>query len=290
MKRKTKDGGILEFVFYVCFFLVSAYLTLVLLSPLLIQSDNRILLGIGAASYISNILMCHQLPERSLELFGQYMPICSRDTGLFLGVFIACVASFYSRRLPSILKSSWLAVLSVVPLGIDGLIQLLGFWESTNDIRLATGLFAGFCISYYTVNVFIGEPKFSRRASNALLVLLPFLAVLLVASVYVGDTYRTKAEILSRAKAINNTTDINVFYIAPRAFSSSIGRDEYLRNYNDVVLSDVVRMGGGSHQYGVWVAVASGSSSNGRYVFASGKVDDYFYDAMSGELIAEFEH
>jgi hypothetical protein len=38
------------------------------------------------------------------------------------------------------------------------------------------------------------------------------------------------------------------------------------------------------------VAVASNSSSSGRYVFASGNVDDYFYDAMSGELIAEFEH
>jgi uncharacterized membrane protein len=289
LKRK-KESEILEFIFYLCFFLISVYLLLIFLSPLFIQLDNRFLLGIGAVGYISNVVMCHQLPERSLYLFGQYMPICTRDSGLFLGVFIACILSFASSKLPSFLKSSWLALLSVVPLGIDGVTQLLGFWESTNEIRVATGLFAGFCISYYAVSVFVGQPRWSRRASNALLALLPFLAILLAASVYVGGTYRTKAEILSKTKAINNFTDIKVFYIAPRAFSSSIARDEYIRNYNDTVLNDAARIGGSSNPYGVWVAVASNCSGQGRYVFASGNGSNYFYDAMSGELIAEFEH
>ena len=288
MKRKKQSSNVLEFIFYLCFFLISAYLVIVLLSPLLIQSDNRILLGIGAVSYISNVLMCHQLPERSLELFGQYMPICSRDTGLFLGAFIACIASFASSKLPKFLKSSWLAILSIIPLGIDGVMQLLGFWESTNESRLATGLLAGFCISYYAVNVFIGQPDVNRRAFTALLLLLPFLAILLGASIYVGGSYRTKSEILSKAKAINNDMDIKVFYIAPRAFSTSIRNDEYLRNYNDTVLDDVVKIGG-SNPYGVWVAVAS-DNSNGRYIFASGRGSNYFYNAMGGELIAEFKH
>jgi uncharacterized membrane protein len=287
--KSKKQSGVLEFVFYLCFFLISVYLAIVLLSPLLIQSDNAILLGIGAVSYISNVLMCHQLPERSLELFGQYMPICSRDTGLFAGAFIACIASFSSTKLPKVLKNSWLAILSVVPLGIDGVMQLLGFWESTNAIRLATGLFTGFCVSYYAINVFVGPPSIDRRAFAAFLVLLPFLAILFGASVYVGSGYQTKAEVLSKAKAINNDTDIKVFYIAPRAFSSSIRSDEYLRNYNDTVLSDVAGMRGSSNQYGVWVAVASNGSS-GRYIFASGKGSNYFYDAMSGGLIAEFMH
>jgi len=289
LKRKMQSSHVLEFIFYLCFFLVSVYLFLIILSPLLIQSDNRILLGIGAVSYISNVLMCHQLPERSLELFGQYMPICSRDVGLFAGVFVACIASFASDKLPKVLKSSWLAILSVVPLGVDGVVQLFGFWESTNASRFATGLFAGFCISYYAVNVFVGPPRLSKRTLTALLVLLPFLAILLGTSVYVGSGYRTKSEILSKAKAINNDTDIKVFYIAPRAFSSSIRNDEYLRDYNDTVLSDVSRIRSSSGAYGVWVAVASGDS-NGRYIFASGNGSNYFYDAMSGELIAEFKH
>jgi uncharacterized membrane protein len=290
LKRKTDSSEILELVFYVLFFLLSLYSFLILLSPLLIQSSNRIPLGMGAVSYLFNVLMCHQLPERSLELFGQYMPICSRDTGIFLGVFLACILSFVSSKLPGFLKSSWLAILSAVPLGVDGVIQLLGFWESTNTSRLVTGLIAGFCISYYAIGVFIGEPRLSRRTLTAVLMLLPVLVILLAASIYVGGVYQTKAEILSKAKAINNVMDIKVFYIAPRAFSSSIVRDQYLSGYNDTVLSDVAKMRGGSNPYGVWVAVASNASSNGRFVFASGSGSNYFYDAMSGELIAEFEH
>lgn len=289
MKSKKQGNRTLDFIFYACFFIVTLYLLLILLSPLFIQSDNRILLGIGAVSYISNVLMCHQLPERSFELFGQYMPICSRDAALFIGAFVACIASFYSERLPNFMKSSWLAILSIVPLGIDGVMQLLGFWESTNEIRLLTGLFAGFCISYYAVYVFIGQPRWSRTALKALVVPAFFLVILLGAAVYIGGNYQTKSEVLSKTKAINNATGIKVFYIAPRAFSVSIRSDEYLKNYNDTVLSDVARIDGSS-QYGVWVAVASGSYNNGRYVFASGNGNNYFYDAMSGELMAEFEH
>ena len=290
-KRPEKIGGIPEFIFYLCLFLVLLYTVLVLLSPLLIQSSNRVLLGIGAASYIFNVLMCHQLPERSFQLFGQYMPICSRDTGLAVGVVAACGLSFISSKLPRVLKSSWVAVLSIVPIGVDGTMQFMGLEESTNVIRFATGLIASFFISYYAVSVFIGEPQVSRRALKAILAVTPLLIILLAASFYFGSGYQTKAEILSKAKAINNEQDIKVFYLAPRAFSSSIARDTYLSNYNDTVLSDVARIGSGANAYGVWVAVASDTSENvGKYVFASGKGRDYFYDAMSGELIAEFEH
>jgi len=233
--------------------------------------------------------MCHQLPERSFELFGQYMPICSRDTGLFFGVFLACVLSFTSSRLPRVLKSGTLAILSIVPLGADGVMQLIGFWESTNLIRFATGIIAGFFISYYAINVFIGEPKLKRRALQYALLVLPLVLTLLAASLYVGDHYRTKSEIISKTKAINNAMDIKVFYIAPRAFSSSIPRDSYLSGYKDTVLSDVARIGDSKHPYGVWAAVVSNASKNdGRYIFASESSENYFYDAMSGELIEKF--
>lgn len=291
LKRKKDGNGVLELIFYISFLLVSLYLLLILLSPLFIQSDNRVVLGLGAVSYLLNVLMCHQLPERSLELFGQYMPICSRDTGLVAGVFFACLLSFRSSRLPHILKSSALAILSVIPIGIDGMMQLLGFWESTDPIRLATGLISGFFISYYAVNVFLGEPRLSRRALRWTWVFLPLLLAILAASVYVGSTYQTKSEIISKTKTINNAMDIKVYYIAPRAFSSSIPRDPYLSGYDDTVLGDAVKIGDSRHPYGVWVAVISNASKNeGRYIFASGSGENYFYDARSGELIGEFRH
>jgi len=288
---KRKNTGILEVMFYISFLVVSVYLLLVLLSPLLIQSDNRVLLSLGAASYIFNVLMCHQLPERSFELFGQYMPICSRDTGIFAGIFLACTLSFISSRLPSILKSGKLAVISLVPLGVDGVMQLLGFWESTNSIRFVTGFLAGSFVSYYAVSVFIGQPKINRKALQYTLLLLPLFLAFFAASLYLGERYLTKSEVISKAKAINNIMDIKVFYIAPRAFSSSIARDPYLSGYQDTVLDDVARIGGSAHPYGAWVAVVSNSSkSEGRYIFASGSSENYFYDAMSGELVGKFMH
>ena len=290
MKRKG-CSEIFELIFYFSFLLVSLYLLLVLLSPLLIQSDNRVALGLGAVSYLFNVLMCHQLPERSFELFGQFMPICTRDTGIFAGVFLACLLSFGSSKLPRLMKSGALAVLSVVPLGIDGTMQFLGFWESTNNIRFATGLIPGFFISYYAINVFMGEPRLGRRVLQWTWVLLPILLIVLVASAYVGSTYQTKSEIISKTKAINNATDLKVFYIAPRAFSSSIPRDPYLGGYDDSVLGDAVMIGNDRHPYGVWVVVVSNATKNdGRYIFASGSGENYFYDAMGGELIGEFRH
>lgn len=276
-------------IFYVCFFLVLLYTLLVVLSPLLIQMDKGVLLGMGAVSYIFNVLMCHQLPQRSLLLFGEHMPLCSRDTGLFFGVVVACFLSFISSKLPSFLKLPHLSAISILLLGVDGVLQFFGVWESTNAVRLATGLAAGFSIAYYAIWVFVGKPKRSRKlAVHAILALLPLLALLLLASFYVGGRYQTKSEVLSKAKAINNSSSITVFYIAPRAFSSSIPSDVYVRDYNDTVLRDVARIGSNSHPYGVWVAVFS-NESHGRYVFASEGVN-CFYDAMSGELIGKFEH
>ena len=291
LKRKKDGNGILELIFYLSFLLVSLYLLLTLLSPLFIQSDNRVVLGLGAVSYLFNVLMCHQLPERSFELFGQYMPICSRDAGLFFGVFFACLLSFRSSKLPRILKPGALAILSVIPIGADGMMQLLDFWESTNPIRFATGLISGFFISYYAINVFIGEPRLSRRALRWTWVFLPLLLAILAASVYIGSAYQTKSEIVYKTKTINNVMDIRVYYIAPRAFSSSIPKDPYLSGYDDTVLGDAVKIGDSGHPYGVWVAVVSNTSKNdGRYIFASGSGENYFYDAMSGELIRKFGH
>lgn len=244
-------------------------------------------MGVGAVSYIFNIFMCHQLPQRSFFIFGEQMPVCSRDASLFFGVLLAFVLS--AAKLPSFLKKPHLSVLSVILLGIDGVLQLIGVWESTNLIRAFTGFFAGFVITLYVIEVFVGEWRFNRKlVLRAFLSVLPVLILLLLSSFYVGGIYLTKSEVLTRAKAINNSPFIKVFYIAPRAFSSSIPSDVYVQDYNDTVLNDVARIGNGKHSYGVWVAVFS-NESHGRYVFASEGVN-CFYDAMSGEFIGMFEH
>jgi uncharacterized membrane protein len=94
------------------------------------------------------------------------MPVCSRDTGIFLfatiGLLMAMVARPASsvsrvliRMLPSRARSFvegripefWFLVITagvfLVPLALDGGLQLFTEYESTNAARLLTGSFAG---------------------------------------------------------------------------------------------------------------------------------------------------
>ncbi len=86
-------------------------------------------------------LVCHGIDARSLAIAGVPMPICARCFALYVGG-LAGIAAFIAlpirRRLP-------LAVLGIalLPMAIDGLSQAAGLRESSNALRVATGLVAG---------------------------------------------------------------------------------------------------------------------------------------------------
>jgi uncharacterized membrane protein len=79
--------------------------------------------------------ICHGFPERSLA-------VCARCTGIYAGI-LAGLALF--RLLPPIRERVLrvVALAALTPLAIDGLTQLTGLRESTNPLRIATGLIAG---------------------------------------------------------------------------------------------------------------------------------------------------
>jgi len=86
---------------------------------------------------------CHQLASRSLFLNGNQMPFCARDTGILLGAIIGMAFAISFDP-----KFRWIYIgLGLVPLAIDGSLQLLTTYESTNAIRLLTGAFAGIAAS-----------------------------------------------------------------------------------------------------------------------------------------------
>jgi uncharacterized membrane protein len=87
-------------------------------------------------------LMCHGRVERCLQLFGVPMPVCARCTGIYLGL----LAGLFAYRLIPLLRERVMrriAFIAVVPLGLDGVTQLLGFRESVNPLRITTGVIAG---------------------------------------------------------------------------------------------------------------------------------------------------
>jgi uncharacterized membrane protein len=95
--------------------------------------------------------ICHGRPERSLELFGASMPICARCTAIYAGI-LAGLALF---RLMPWLQERFMrivALAALTPLAIDGLTQLTGLRESTNPLRIATGLIAGLAFGLWILS------------------------------------------------------------------------------------------------------------------------------------------
>ncbi len=86
---------------------------------------------------------CHQIASRSIFLNGNEMPVCARDTGILLGAIIGMALAIIFD-----LKFRWLfLILGLIPIALDGGLQLTTSYESTNQIRLLTGMIAGISAS-----------------------------------------------------------------------------------------------------------------------------------------------
>jgi uncharacterized membrane protein len=96
-------------------------------------------------------LMCHGKIERSLELFGAPMPICARCVGIYAGMLLGILA-FGAIPLLRERVMRVVAFVAVTPLAIDGLTQLSGIRESTNELRIATGIVAGFAFGLWILS------------------------------------------------------------------------------------------------------------------------------------------
>jgi uncharacterized membrane protein len=95
--------------------------------------------------------ICHGRPERCLDLFAVPMPICARCTAIYAGVLLGLalfpLIPWLRERVMRLV-----AFAAVVPLAVDGLTQLTGLRESTNPLRMATGLIAGLAFGLWILS------------------------------------------------------------------------------------------------------------------------------------------
>jgi uncharacterized membrane protein len=96
-------------------------------------------------------LMCHGMPQRCLELFGAPMPLCARCVGIYAGM-LAGIVAFWAVPLLRERVMRGFALAAVLPLAIDGLTQLTGLRESTNPLRVATGVIAGLAFGLWVLS------------------------------------------------------------------------------------------------------------------------------------------
>lgn len=88
-----------------------------------------------------NLVLCHGRSDRCLSVYDHEFPICARCTAIYLGFLTGLVYELFFGIPPVEFLS--ICLLLILPTGIDGVTQLTFDRESTNIIRLVTGLPAG---------------------------------------------------------------------------------------------------------------------------------------------------
>jgi len=117
--------------------------------------------------------LCHQLPERSFFAGGFQLPVCARDTGIYLGFAVGLLAVTLIHRAerptgPPPWPVLVLVAAFIAAMGYDGVTSYLGLRESTNDLRLATGMLTGWALSGITFPM-INAQLWQRSSSGRLL-------------------------------------------------------------------------------------------------------------------------
>lgn len=100
-------------------------------------------------------LICHQLPERTLSAGGALLPVCARDTGIYLGVFVSAtyllILGRWKTKKPPRIVPSIIMCLLMVPMILDGGLSYLGVTESNNISRVITGALFGLPIPIFLI-------------------------------------------------------------------------------------------------------------------------------------------
>lgn len=81
---------------------------------------------------------CHRRPDRSFFWRGEQFPVCARCTGELAGILAALTTWWLGHPGPL-----WSAAL-LLPLAVDGVVQLRTAYESRNLRRLWTGALFGY--------------------------------------------------------------------------------------------------------------------------------------------------
>lgn len=94
--------------------------------------------------------VCHQLPGHTLSFGGRLMPLCARCTGIYAGLIftallLLALGRFRRTKLPPILAVA-LGMGFFAAMAVDAFSALLGWRETNNAVRLATGTLTGIAL------------------------------------------------------------------------------------------------------------------------------------------------
>ena len=113
--------------------------------------------------------VCHQMAERSFIWGEGRMPLCARCTGIYLGVVLAFCLLFFKKRMqagkPFSRAEALLTAIAVLPVGVDGVSSYLGFWKSSQLMRVLTGSLVGTIVPGFLLLAVNFDPKGGKLAA-----------------------------------------------------------------------------------------------------------------------------
>ncbi len=94
--------------------------------------------------------ICDQIPAHSFFIMGHQMAFCSRNFSLYGAVWLGSMIFRFVRHFLRPLKWYYL-ILLLLPMALDGGTQLFGWRESTDLLRVITGLLFGLGLAWFAL-------------------------------------------------------------------------------------------------------------------------------------------
>jgi uncharacterized membrane protein len=143
--------------------LTAAWCGSILLAPLLAEQASPLSRGI----YTFFHRICHQFDERSLHLAGHPLAVCSRCTAIYFA-FLAGVILYPFVRTKVSGPARRLLFAACVPMILDVAAVILGVYEPSNGLRVATGAVFGLLAALIVLPDAIGgtQALFGIRSSE----------------------------------------------------------------------------------------------------------------------------
>jgi uncharacterized membrane protein len=98
--------------------------------------------------------VCHQLPARTPHVDGVPFAVCFRCYGIYWGILLAALLyPVLRRRLGSMDRVAPLVLVgSLVPAGVDWVLELVGLVPGSQAVRVVTGAVFGLAAGYFLVS------------------------------------------------------------------------------------------------------------------------------------------
>ncbi len=125
---------------------------------------------------------------------GNYLPVCARCTGIYIGFSISALYLFFSKGYKGNkvfnLYQTVFMILCFLPFMIDGAGSYIGLWQSNNFLRIITGSIGGWAVVPFMVLVY----NFSSKGENTVpifkkdyhLIFICIFCVLIGITIYYG--------------------------------------------------------------------------------------------------------